>query len=317
MELSNNMSLSPILAALVPVTALIVLGLGLRRTPLFSGEDFWTGAERLAYYCLLPVLLFTSVAEVDVTAVPVLRLAVALVVPTLIVSALIIVLRRVVAADLPAFTSVLQGGIRFNTYIGLSISASLLGPTGGALAAIVAAILVPTVNIVSSLGFEFLRTGRRSVLGLLRVIVLNPLVIGCALGGLWNLTGWALPELVSGVLDPLAAAALPIGLICVGAGLRWFSLREHGAGLVWSTAVKLVVLPGLSLAALVVLDVPAEAAVVGLIFQAIATASSGYVMARQLGGNAELMAALIAAQTVLMLATLPPTLLLAQLVFGL
>ena len=317
MELSNNMSLSPILAALVPVTALIVLGLGLRRTPLFSGEDFWTGAERLAYYCLLPVLLFTSVAEVDVTAVPVLRLAVALVVPTLIVSLFIIVLRRVVAADLPAFTSVLQGGIRFNTYIGLSISASLLGPTGGALAAIVAAILVPTVNIVSSLGFEFLRTGRRSVLGLLRVIVLNPLVIGCALGGLWNLTGWALPELVSGVLDPLAAAALPIGLICVGAGLRWFSLREHGAGLVWSTAVKLVVLPGLSLAALVVLDVPAEAAVVGLIFQAIATASSGYVMARQLGGNAELMAALIAAQTVLMLATLPPTLLLAQLVFGL
>lgn len=316
MELSNNMSLSPILAALVPVTALIVLGLGLRRTPLFSGEDFWAGAERLAYYCLLPVLLFASVAEVDVTAVPVLRLAVALVVPTLIVSVLIIVLRRVVAADLPAFTSVLQGGIRFNTYIGLSISASLLGPTGGALAAIVAAILVPTVNIVSSLGFEFLRTGRRSVLGLLRVIVLNPLVIGCALGGLWNLTGWALPELVSGVLDPLAAAALPIGLICVGAGLRWFSLREHGAGLVWSTAVKLVVLPGLSLAALVVLDVPAEAAVVGLIFQAIATASSGYVMARQLGGNAELMAALIAAQTVLMLATLPPTLLLAQLVFG-
>ena len=316
MELSNNMSLSPILAALVPVTALIVLGLGLRRTPLFSGEDFWAGAERLAYYCLLPVLLFASVAEVDVTAVPVLRLAVALVVPTLIVSVLIIVLRRVVAADLPAFTSVLQGGIRFNTYIGLSISASLLGPTGGALAAIVAAILVPTVNIVSSLGFEFLRTGRRSVLDIVRVIVLNPLVIGCALGGLWNLTGWALPELVSGVLDPLAAAALPIGLICVGAGLRWFSLREHGAGLVWSTAVKLVVLPGLSLAALVVLDVPAEAAVVGLIFQAIATASSGYVMARQLGGNAELMAALIAAQTVLMLATLPPTLLLAQLVFG-
>ena len=55
---------------------------------------------------------------------------------------------------------------------------------------------------------------------------------------------------------------------------------------------------------------------VGMIFQAIATASSGYVMARQLGGNAELMAALIAAQTLLMLLTLPPVLLIAQVVLG-
>lgn len=316
MELSTNMSLIPILLAIVPVAALIALGRGLRSTPLLSDDGFWSGAERLAYYCLLPVLLFTSVAEVDVSHVPLLRLAGALVVPTLIVSAGIIVCRRSVARDLPAFTSVLQGGIRFNTYIALSLSASLFGTEGGALAAIVAAILVPLVNIVSSLGFAFLRTGPRSLLGLGRVIVTNPLVIGCAAGALWNLGGAPVPPLLLGVLDPLAAAALPIGLICVGAGLRRFSVRDHLGALIVSTTVKLLVLPGLGLAALVLADLPPSAASVALIFQAIATASSGYVMSRQLGGNSELMAALIAVQTVLMLLTLPPVLLVAEAVLG-
>jgi fumarate reductase subunit D len=171
-------SLIPVLLALLPVTVLIVFGGILRRLPGFRSEEFWAGAEKLAYYCLLPVLLVTSVAEVDVGHVPLARLAAALVIPTVFVSMGIVVFRRVVARDLPAFTSVLQGGIRFNTYIGLSLAASLFGAEGSAVAAIVAAILVPTVNIVSSLGFEFLRTGPTSLLALLRAIVTNPLVLG-------------------------------------------------------------------------------------------------------------------------------------------
>ncbi|GAA1542740.1 AEC family transporter [Brevibacterium picturae] len=310
------MSLIPVLLALVPVAALILLGIGLRRLPGFTHPEFWSGAEKLAYYCLLPVLLFSSVAEVSVSHVPLGRLAVGLIAPTAVVSILIIVLRRYVAPDLPSFTSVLQGGIRFNTYIGLSISASLFGSEGSALAAIVAAVLVPTVNIVSSLGFEFLRTGTSSALGIVRVIITNPLVIGCAAGGLFNLTGAQVPDVVDSVLSSLAAAALPIGLLCVGAGLRRFPLRTQAAAMINSTAAKLLVLPAVTLLALVLLDVPTTPALVAIIFQSIATASSGFVMARQLGGNSELMAALIGAQTVLMLLTLPPVLLISQAVLG-
>lgn len=310
------MTLVPVLLALIPVAALIIGGAGLRRLPGFTSPEFWSGAEKLAYYVLLPVLLFSSVAEVSVEHVPLGRLAVSLVGPTIIVSILIIGLRRFAARDLPSFTSVLQGGIRFNTYIGLSVSASLFGAEGSAVAAIVAAVLVPTVNIVSSLGFEFLRTGPTSVVGILRVVVTNPLVIGCAAGGVWNLTGAQVPTVVDSVLSPLAAAALPIGLLCVGAGLRRFPLRAHFAAMVNSTVSKLIVLPAVTLFALVLLEVPTTPGLVAMIFQSIATASSGYVMARQLGGNSELMAALIATQTVLMLVTLPLVLLVSQAVLG-
>ena len=300
------------LLALLPVTVLIAFGLVLRRLPGFGSEEFWSGAERLAYYCLLPVLLFTSVAEVDVAHVPLARLAAALVIPTVIVSIGIALSRRVIARDLPGFTSVLQGGIRFNTYIALSLAASLFGSEGTAVAAIVAAILVPTVNIVSSLGFEFLRTGPNSLVALLRGIITNPLVLGCLAGAAANLTGVGLPTPAAAVLDPLAAASLPIGLLCVGAGLRPFSLGEQARAIIASTVIKLLVLPGLSLLSLLVFDVPAVPALVGMIFQSIATASSGYVMARQLGGDARLMAALIAGQTVVMLLTLPFVMLIAE-----
>ena len=300
------------LLALLPVTVLIAFGLVLKRLPGFGSEEFWSGAERLAYYCLLPVLLFTSVAEVDVAHVPLARLAAALVIPTVIVSIGIVSTRGVIARDLPGFTSVLQGGIRFNTYIALSLAASLFGSEGTAVAAIVAAILVPTVNVVSSLGFEFLRTGPSSLVALLRGIITNPLVLGCVAGAAANLTGVGLPTPVAAVLDPLAAASLPIGLLCVGAGLRPFSVGEQARALIASTVIKLFVLPGLSLLSLLVFDVPAVPALVGMIFQSIATASSGYVMARQLGGDARLMAALIAGQTVVMLLTLPVVMLIAE-----
>ena len=310
------MSLVPILLALLPVTVLIAFGLVLKRLPGFRSSEFWSGAEKLAYYCLLPVLLFTSVAEVDVAHVPLARLAAALVIPTVIVSVGIVLARRVIARDLPAFTSVLQGGVRFNTYIGLSLAGSLFGSEGSAVAAIVAAILVPTVNVISSLGFEFLRTGPTSLLALLRAIVTNPLVLGCVAGAAVNITGLGLPDVAATALDPLAAASLPIGLLCVGAGLQTFSMRAHARAIVTSTLIKLLVLPGLSLAALSIVDVPTVPALVGLLFQSIATASSGYVMARQLGGDAKLMAALIAGQTVVMLVTLPVVLLIAQSVLG-
>jgi malonate transporter len=247
-----------------------------------------------------------------VAHVPLARLAAALVIPTVIVSIGIAAARRVIARDLPGFTSVLQGGIRFNTYIALSLAASLFGSEGTAVAAIVAAILVPTVNIVSSLGFEFLRTGPNSLVALLRGIITNPLVLGCLAGAAANLTGVGLPTPAAAVLDPLAAASLPIGLLCVGAGLRPFSLGEQARAIIASTVIKLLVLPGLSLLSLLVFDVPAVPALVGMIFQSIATASSGYVMARQLGGDARLMAALIAGQTVVMLLTLPFVMLIAE-----
>ncbi|MBD8020832.1 AEC family transporter [Brevibacterium gallinarum] len=294
-----------VVGALIPVASLIAFGWVLRRLRLLSDPDFWSGAEKLAYFVLLPVLLFRNISAVDISHIDIGRLAAALVLPIIGITIILFALNRVLASDQPSFTSVVQGAIRFNTYIGLSLSATLFGPEGAALAAIVGAVLVPLVNVLSSIAFELFLVDKRSWLALGRSVILNPLVLGCAAGAAWNVLPVTTPEVVAGMIDPLAAAALPIGLLCVGAGIRRFSVREHAVAFVSATVIKLLIVPAVTVVSLLAFDVRGEAAVVGLIFQSIATASSAYVMARQLGGNATLMAALIAGQTVISMLTLP------------
>jgi predicted permease len=48
-----------------------------------------------------------------------------------------------------------------------------------------------------------------------------------------------------------------------------------------------------------------------MVFAAVPTATSAYILARQMGGDAELMAAIITAQTLLSMLTLPVVLMLS------
>ena len=299
------MTIASIAAALVPIAALLGLGVALRRVRGFGDPAFWSGAERLAYFVLLPVLLFVNIATVDLAGVPLARMAAAVVVPTLLVTVVLFALHRVVAPTAPAFTSVLQGSVRFNTYVGVSLAISIAPGEGAALAGVVGAILVPLVNIIATLGFEVFLVDKGSLLALVRKIVLNPLVLACVLGAGAGMLPVEPPEVVLAVLDPLAAAALPVGLLCVGAGLQRIALRTHAVGLAVASVAKLIILPGLTLVALVGLGVSGPVALIALVFCSIGTASTAYVLARQMGGDASLMAALIAFQTVASFVTLP------------
>ncbi len=62
-------------------------------------------------------------------------------------------LRPLLRVDGPAFTSVFQGSVRFNNYVGVTLAAGLFGTKGIALAAICNAAIVPTVNILCVLVF--------------------------------------------------------------------------------------------------------------------------------------------------------------------
>ena len=52
---------SPVAAAIVPLTLLIALGFALRRAA-FLPEPFWPGLDRLNYWVLFPALIFVSLA---------------------------------------------------------------------------------------------------------------------------------------------------------------------------------------------------------------------------------------------------------------
>lgn len=300
--------LALIFSALLPIALIIALGHLLKRFG-FLGETFWPQAERLAYFVLLPLLFAHSLYRADLSGLPIGLMAAGLVGPAVIGTLVLLALNRATRFDGPVLTSVIQGGIRFNNYVGVTAAVGLLGVSGAALAAVANAILVPTVNILCALVFARHGTKQPSVLGVLKSIAFNPLILGCAAGIALRLTGIALPAGIEGFLGAMGQAALPIGLLCVGAALDWRSLGRGIRPALIATAARFLLIPAITAAICLAVGLTGPAALVVLLLQCLPTASSAYVMARQLGGDAPLMAGIIAFQTLVGVITVPITLL--------
>jgi malonate transporter and related proteins len=294
-------------AALLPVILLIGLGMALRR-PVLLGPEFWPQAERLCYFVLLPALFFHGLATARLDNLPLLPMAAVLAGGVLIAAALTLALRPVAGTDGAGFTSVFQGSVRFNNFVGITLAAGLLGLEGIALAAVCNAVLVPLVNLLSVAVLARHGPVPMGLRATLRQLATNPLVLACLAGIALRLTGLPLPGPVAATLATLGAGALPLGLLCVGAALRFGGIRGWARPILISAALKLAVLPLVSLGLAIALGLSGTALLVVVAFQALPTATSAYVLARQMGGDAPLMAAIIATQTVAALATLPLTL---------
>lgn len=303
-------------AALLPIAMIIALGYVLRRGRFLDGA-FWAQAEKLAYYVLLPMLFTHGIYSADLSGLPVGAMALGLVGPAVLGTSVILLANRALRFDGPVLTSVVQGGVRFNNYVAVTAAVGLLGVSGAALAALANAILVPTVNVLCALVFARHSAARPSLAGVIRSILFNPLILGCLAGLLLRLSGIVLPGGIDAFLQALGRAALPVGLLCVGAALDWRALgRGMPAALVAST-VRFALVPALTLAICLMVGLTGPAALVVVLVQCVPTASSAYVMARQLGGDAPLMAGIIAFQTVLGALTVPLTLVLLAPVLGL
>ena len=107
------------------------------------------------------------------------------------------------------------------------------------------------------------------------------------------------------VLKALGQASLPLGLLCVGAALELGSVRSWVRPVAYSSLAKFVIMPLATVGACHVFGLDGKAAIAAVLFQALPTASSSYIMARQLGGDAPLMAGIVASQTLLAAVTLP------------
>lgn len=287
-----------VLLALAPIAVLIGLGQALRRFGILS-PPFWPQAERLAYYVLVPALFLHGLATARLEGVPVAGLAAVLVLSTVGVAGLLVAARPLLAVDDPAFTSVFQGGVRFNNFVGVTAAAGLFGAQGVALAAVANAAIVPTVNVLCVLVFARYGPARPTAGEVVRGIASNPLVLGCAAGILLQATGWGLPPVIEPTLRALGAAALPLGLLCVGAALDFTAVRAGIGAILTASAAKFLLMPLAAALACAGFGLTGPALVTALLFQALPTASSAYVMARQLGGDAPLMAGITAVQTVL------------------
>lgn len=215
--------------ALLPIFLLIVLGFWMKRSD-FVPEAFWAPAEKTTYFITFPALLVFSTANAPLEGVAWGPLALTSMGAVFCVFILTVLTRRAMGVSAATFTSVVQGSIRPNTYVGLAAAAALFGDPGVALTALCVAGVVPLVNVLAVATLvRYVGDGSGDPGGAARAtlkgIITNPLILACALGITLNATGLGLPPVVSPFLEILGRAALPIGLLAVGAGLALDTLR--------------------------------------------------------------------------------------------
>ncbi|WP_022729522.1 AEC family transporter [Fodinicurvata sediminis] len=294
-----------IILVIIPIFLLIFLGHVLRKKQ-FPGDGFWEPAERLTYYVFFPALLISSLAQADFTEVEAAPMIGVLALSIGLMSLAALGLKRLLRIDGPSFSSLYQSVIRFNTYIGFSVAAAYYGAPGMTAAALVVAFLAPLVNILTVVALaRYGKAGRPGFLRITKQVLTNPLILGCLVGLALNLTSLGLPPVIGPFLEIMGQASLPIGLLCVGASLRLRALSSAGSLALGAAGLKLFLLPLLTYGILQAWSITGITAAIPILFNALPAAPVSYIMARHLGGNAELMAGLITLHTLLSMATVP------------
>jgi len=294
-----------ILDALVPVFMVIMVGT-LFHFVRFPGGDFWPLVERFTYFFLFPAMLVSKMANAKIDQVAVDKIALAIILLLVAMTALVVVLKPLLTKSGPAFTSIYQGGLRFNTYVVLAAAEALYGESGLTTAAVAMAIMIPLINVFCVCIFAvYVGQSGSGILATLKALVKNPLIVGCVVGMLLNVTGIGLPGWSAAAFSIVSNAALPLGLLAVGFALNLSAIKEASWPLISSSLLKLMVMP--VVATLIGYYVGLSEIEIGvlLLFAAMPTATSSYILARQLGGHAPLMAAITTAQTLLAMITLP------------
>ncbi|MGO1117185.1 AEC family transporter [Rhodovibrionaceae bacterium A322] len=294
-----------IILVILPVFLLIAVGYGLRKKG-FPGEGFWAPAEKLTYFVALPALIIAVIAKADFTSTDILPFSGTLMGSILIMTGLALALKPLFGVDGPGFTSLYQAIIRMNTYIGLSVSYGLFGEEGLLAAALATASIVPLANILCvTMLARFGTASQPTLMGVLKLLLRNPLFMACITGALLNASGIGLPPVLGDMLDILARCALPLGLLAVGAALNIRSLKESKGVAVSAVGLKLLLLPVITWGVGTAAGLSEAELGVVVLYNGLPTATSSYILARQLGGDAPLMANLTTVQTLLSMLTIP------------
>ncbi|CAN4277207.1 AEC family transporter [Pseudoxanthomonas sp. LjRoot125] len=293
------------LTYVIPVLAIVLLGAALRRMRSVP-DGLFPAMEWFSFYVAFPALLFVGTARLKLSAADALDLSLAALLPTLLLTAVVLLaLQAAPQLSGPSRSSVVQGTVRPSSYFGLAVAALLFPPETTTMVMLALAICLPVVNVIAVVALAWWGSGDASARGIARALARNPIILATLAGLLFNLSGLPLPVPLAAALDILADAALALGLLCVGGGLQFQRDHLRPALLGATSALKLLALPVLAVLVCRWLDASAPVTTAACFYAALPTASNAYIMARQMGGDAPLMASLVTWQTLLAAATVP------------
>ncbi|KEJ91050.1 AEC family transporter [Sulfitobacter donghicola] len=291
--------------SILPLLLIIGSGYALAKSDIIPRNN-WGAIETLSFRGLIPATLILAISRSDLSLDRFGGFGAALVGTLIVVAVFALALRLIPCETLSnaQFTSLFQGGIRWNAFVALAAAEQFL-PDGIAILAIAIAVLVPMVNVTCIVVIASFGPSKASFSRIFNTLIRNPLVQACAIGLTLNLSGLSLPEPIAQTLDMVGRGALGVGLLAVGAGI---SLRRL-TRIRWQVVLGVLMRPVLASSMFVIfgrmLELPTDQMFAGALVFSVPAAANGYIVAKQMGGDAELYANIMTWQVVVTLLALP------------
>ena len=295
--------------SLLPVFLVISTGLLLRKYSIIP-EPQWRGIEALGYWLLFPVLVLVSLIKMDLKNIDLSSITWSYLSAVIVYVTLIWLMRKPLNNALGmndrSFSSVFQTATRWNAFIALAIASKFAGDQGIAIVALVMAITIALLNFINIVALTILTsdskpTFKKTFINTIKV----PLIWGAFLGLLLNFSEVSIypPFMVS--LDIIARAGLGLGLLTVGAGIRVSAIRTAKVNVFIGIICKLLVFPAIVFISCQLFNVEGLALQMVMLCASVSTAMNGYVLAREMGGDADLYASTASLQVVISMFTIP------------
>lgn len=293
-----------------------MLGFALRKGK-FVPPDHWRVVEELCFWLFFPTILAKTMIEADLSSVELgsYTLTLTAVIASMGLLTLLMwpPLKRLMGTGPAQYSTIFQTTTRWHGFIALAIVLKLFGDDGGALLAVYFVIAVPTLQISNIFVLAAFSPGARAdIRQVARTILVNPIIWGVLSGFAVNLSGIELWSPIMTVLDLLGRAALGTSLLVLGAGLSLQAALKPSRELLIGVIGKLIVTPIVALGWAMVFNVSGLALSILLIGASVPTAMNGYLLAKKMGGDADLYAATSTVQTVVSFFSIPLILWLAR-----
>lgn len=294
------------LNTVLPLLLLMTVGFFCRRLKLMN-ENFITQGNNLVFRVFLPILLCKNIMEAGATDSTVGNLFLYVGISIIIMFLLLFLLIPIVEKDNHKRGVLIQGIGRSNyALFGIPLVSLLFPDADVSIAALLVLINVPLFNGFSTVALEIynipeelLEQKEKRTRGehnkaifrhIAHSILVNPLIIGSAIGFLLFQLDVSFPPVIGGVVTQLSRVATPLALFLLGGSFEFSKVSGNLKQLILGVTGKLLMVPLIfvTLAAVLGFRGPALAAI--LITFASPTSASSYAMADQMGGDSELAA---------------------------
>jgi malonate transporter and related proteins len=293
----------------LPVFAIIVTG-WLAGWSGYIPRSLADGLVHFAYNIAMPALLFVTIAQEPASHLLEWRFLFAFGGGSMLCFALVYLAVRIFWKRGRASSTMhgMTAAMTNTGFVALPILHAVYGQPAVLPVAIATLFLAAIMFPLSVILLESERRGAQKptahATGMVKQVVLNPIVLSTALGVAWAITGLKIPAPLAAYLTIFAGALTPCALFAIGLGVSAEGLRTNLNASIALAAIKLVLVPLIVYGLCLVTNLDPLNTIAAVICAAVPTAKTMFILAGTYKVDEELVASTVSITTLLSVVTL-------------